>query len=535
MNQKIGPYFGIIVTIMVVVGSITGGVLLLDQQVTSYSDNASLLPVSTPEEQGMDSAKLNQVLNFIKNKNIDSLVVVRNGHVVLEEYTSIDAHLDNTLHGLESKHTLKSCSKSVVASLIGIAIDKGYIESVNQKVVDLFPDRTIDNLSEWKKNLTVEDLLTMRAGYEWWEPSSTSPDHTNPSASPMKMSASSDWTQFMLDQPVEYEPGSVWEYNSGASILLSAIIQQATGMNALDFGNRYLFGPLGITDVLWTKSPDGVCDGGGGLYMTSRDMAKFGILHLNNGSWNGKQIIPAEWVTNSTRSHHYFTAEKYGGYGYQWWTYPRSRIYFASGALGQRIYVIPDYDMVVVFTASILKGANPEAGLLYHILNAAEENTGYSNYGFYFEYPSMLTLKEGGWKYSSNSDDSGQIEADMRNYPSTGISLLWDTVSSSPDLETVLDGYFGDYMAWAGPRYPIYVELKSRGSVMTSMKSDHEMVYQTYGTIEQGFSLKGIVGTWYCEETSRVYITVYWTMVSSISQQGLLAGLQDFLDSLICH
>ncbi|MHA2333637.1 MAG: hypothetical protein ACXAEU_16555 [Candidatus Hodarchaeales archaeon] len=204
--------------------------------------------------------------------------------------------------------------------------------------------------------------------------------------------------------------------------------------------------------------------------------------------------------------------------------------------MGQKIYVIPDQDMVIVFTASILGGgAQPQAGLLYHILSATEQKSVYSNHGFSFDYPSTLILKEGGWKYYSNSNDSGEIEADMRNYPSTGISLLWNTVSSPPDLETVLDTYFDDYMVWAGPRKPIYVELKGRGSVVTSMKGDHEMVYQTYSTIEQGFPLKGMASSWYCEETSRVYIVVYWTMINTISQKGLLAGLQDFLGSFICH
>jgi len=316
---------------------------------------------STPETQGMNSTKLNQMIEFIEEQSfvIDSVVVVRNGYIVLEEYPILDYNQD-------TRHILYSATKSVTSSLIGIAIQEGFIDSVNHKVMDLYPERTVANLDARKQRMTLEHLLTMTTGLEWDEwtyPYMDSQGNADSRNTYIQMIYSGDSIQFVLDRPMVHEPGTIWVYNSGASHLLAAIIRQITGYSTLNFAQEFLFGPLGISEVEWGQDPQGLYFGGHGLYLRPRDMAKFGYLYLNNGMWDDEQIVPAEWVEKSTET--LFMREEYG-YGYQWWTQPSSGIYFASGLYGQKIIVVPDYDIVVVFTATIKRGPNPEFNLLFN-------------------------------------------------------------------------------------------------------------------------------------------------------------------------
>jgi CubicO group peptidase (beta-lactamase class C family) len=168
-----------------------------------------------------------------------------------------------------------------------------------------------------------------------------------------EMMQASDWVQFVLDRPMAEEPGTRWNYNSGASHLLSAIIQETTGMTALEFAQEHLFGPLGISEVVWSGGNQGRNYGASRLQMTPHDMAKFGYLYLNEGLWDGKQIVPTTWVNASTTNHSP-TPQIY--YGYQWWVMPWAGYYSAIGARGQYITVLPELDMVVVFTSDL----NPE-------------------------------------------------------------------------------------------------------------------------------------------------------------------------------
>ncbi len=293
---------------------------------------------STPEEQGMNSTYFDDMKDYISSQNllIDSVVVVRHGYVILEEYSS-PFQQNNT-------HYLASVTKSFCSALIGIAIEEGYIDSVNHNILDFFPNRTIANMSAWKQAITLEHLLTMTSGI----PFSDDVDS-------WQMRDSDDAVQFVLDRSVIFEPGVVWGYCSGGSHLLSAIVNETTGMDTLAFARERLFNPLGISNVYWGRDAKGIPWGHAYLYMRALDMAKFGYLYLHNGMWDGQQIVPAEWVAESTRSATYFGG--FEGYGYQWWTNNQtyrydSYHYEARGALGQRIIVVPDYDMVVVFTAS---------------------------------------------------------------------------------------------------------------------------------------------------------------------------------------
>lgn len=312
----------------------------------------------------MNSTLLNQVMEHIDERGfaIDSVLVVRHGYIVLEEYPS-------PAYNQDMLHELYSVTKSFTSALVGIAIQQDSIKSTDQKVLDFFPGRTIANLDARKQSLTLEHLLTMTAGLEWDEwtyPYMDSQGNTDFRNTYVQMMFSADSVQFVLDQPMANDPGTRWVYNSGASHLLSAIIEQTTKYPTLDFAREFLFGPLGISDVIWTQHHQGPYFGGHGLCLRPRDMAKFGYLYLNDGTWDGEQIVPAEWVATSTETSSF--PWEHTGYGYQWWTLPEIGVYEASGLFGQEILVVPDYDMVVVFTANIRQGPNPELGILQRFI-----------------------------------------------------------------------------------------------------------------------------------------------------------------------
>ena len=295
-------------------------------------------PVSAPEAQGMDSDDLADMLAVIDEDNlaIDAVLVVRHGHLVAEAYTQP--------HQVEDRHKLFSCTKSVVSALVGIAIEQGYIEGVDQPLLSLFPGRAAANLDARKRSMTLGHVLMMATGldcqdsylYRW--------------KGLREMGRSDDWVQYMLDLPMVDEPGSRFEYCNGASYLLSAIVQEATGLSARAYAEQHLFEPLGIDDLRWPSSPEGVTIGWSDLYLRPRDMAKIGYLYLRGGQWDGAQIVPSAWVEASSRKH--LPATLQDGYGYQWWVRDDG-IYMALGYGGQFIYVVPDEDMVVVFASAL--------------------------------------------------------------------------------------------------------------------------------------------------------------------------------------
>ncbi|MDH3398071.1 MAG: beta-lactamase family protein [Acidimicrobiia bacterium] len=293
---------------------------------------------AAPEEQGMDSHLLADLFAAIDEESyaIDSVTVIRNGYVVA----------DGVVHpfGKESRHIIHSCTKSIVSALIGIAVEEGYLEGVEQAVLDILPDREIANLDADKEAMTLENVLTMSTGldcrdsylYGWRGLS--------------EMRASDDWVQHMLDLPMVAPPGSLFEYCNGGSFLLSAILQEVTEMKAADFARDRLFGPLGITDFVWPESPQGINIGWGELRMRPHDLAKIGYLYLRDGRWENRQVVPSTWVDASTHSHIGGTLQD--GYGYQWWVRDDG-VYMALGYAGQYLIVVPAHDLVVVFTSDL--------------------------------------------------------------------------------------------------------------------------------------------------------------------------------------
>lgn len=300
---------------------------------------------STPEEQGMDGDKLDDMITFIKENQIPvhSVIVVRHGYIVLDEKFS----------SYQNSEKVASVTKSITSALIGIAIDKGYIGGVDQTVTSLFPDREFANQDTRKQVMTVEDLLTMRSGLDWpagpcwWLEGAECADYTT-----QIMLEDEDSLQFILDQPMAEEPGMNFNYVAGASHLLSAIITEKTGMSALDFAQENLFQPLGIEVTVWPSDGEGLNLGYGDISMSPEDMARFGFLYLNEGQWDGKPIISAEWVRDSQQPHAVTINKIQPNYGYQWWVNPDLGFYNAAGAGGHYIIVLPEQDMVVVFTGN---------------------------------------------------------------------------------------------------------------------------------------------------------------------------------------
>ncbi len=286
----------------------------------------------------MRSEMLAAMMDHIQSQSlhIDSVLIVRNGYMVLDAYFWPFAKGE--------KHIIHSCTKSVVSALIGIAIEKGYIENVNQPIKDLLPEYLLDNLDAPKKTITLENLLMMASGlrcqdsylYGW--------------KGLIEMRYSPDWAQYVLGLPMELPPGEKFEYCNGVSYLLSVIIQNATNMRTLDFARKSLFEPLGIRDIGWDTSPQGVDIGWGQMRLKPHDMAKFGWLFLNKGRWGDKQIVPAKWVALSTRGH--IEARLFDRYGYQWWV-DTAGYYMAVGFKGQRIFVVPEKNLVAVFTGDL--------------------------------------------------------------------------------------------------------------------------------------------------------------------------------------
>jgi CubicO group peptidase (beta-lactamase class C family) len=295
---------------------------------------------SSPEEQGMDSSTITSLLDTLKTYRIPvhSVLIVKNGYLVTEAYFYPYQRND--------RQDIHSCTKSVTSALIGIALNEGRIRSLDEKVLGFFPEYKFENPSPWKNEMTIRDLLSMTAGIEWNEGRYDRNDDST------RMLAGDNAIGYCLNKTMASKPGSVFTYNSGASHTLSAILQKETNRKTIDYAREKLFAPLGIDDIFWATDKQGINFGGGDLLMRPIDMAKFGYLYLRKGDWNGRQIVPASWVEDSTKVHVKEPGFGYS-YGYQWWIPDTNNWFEARGYGGQYIMVIPKYDLVIALTSWI--------------------------------------------------------------------------------------------------------------------------------------------------------------------------------------
>ncbi|KKN45269.1 hypothetical protein LCGC14_0684760 [marine sediment metagenome] len=319
--------------------------------------------VRTPKSQDMNSSVIEEMYDFIYDNQSDfqSVMIVRNGYIIDENFlyyfqrSSSEIFKSQILDAYnqirdDTKHAIWSCTKSVTSLLIGIAIEEGFIDNVDQTFFEIFPDKWKPSYgNETKKTISIEHLLTMTSGLNWSEPDDGFEDWP----------ADGYTLDYILDKPLVHEPGTTFEYSTGHTELLSAIIQKRTGMKTSEFARQYLFEPIGIQASEWEWTEDAwqwgsgalttISHGGFGIYMNPRAMARIGLLALNNGTWDDTQVVPEEWIDISSTSH--VTEGLFAPgteYGYLWWLSPE--YYSASGLFGQRIIVIPEHDIVVVLT-----------------------------------------------------------------------------------------------------------------------------------------------------------------------------------------
>lgn len=315
---------------------------------------------------GMNTERLATLINRIESNvytEVHSVVIVKNDKLVFEEYFSGHDfnYSGNNFHGdyvhfnRDTRHDTHSATKSFTSALVGVAIEKGFIQGVDDKIFDYFPDYSY-LIDQQKEKITIEHLLTMSSGFEWneWDVPISQSNHDI-----VRLIFSSDPVYYVLSKPVVTEPGTAFYYNGGTVDLLGQIVRRASSMNVKNFSYTYLFEPLGITNYNWqTLYPSGITCCHGDIYITPRDMAKFGYLFIKKGMWNGKRIISEEWVNDSFLNHITPPVNWAYGYGYLWWLkryYANGRTYHsfnAEGWGGQQITIIPSENMVVVFTGA---------------------------------------------------------------------------------------------------------------------------------------------------------------------------------------
>jgi len=354
--------------------------LIVSCKLTSPDEGALAPPIPIPEltddgwevaslnSVGMDAAKFNQLLDRLEQigeHRIHSILVVRNGKLVFEKYYpgpkfNLGQYTGATGYDMNDLHVLCSATKSVTSALLGIAIDKGYIQSVEQKVYDFFPEYA-DLLTQApaKGKMTIKHLLTMSSGLTYDDESLPYTDSRNDMH---RFFTSSDPIRFLLAKPLFADPGTVFDYDNCNTNIIGQIISKALSERLDVIAKEYLFDKLGVKRQEWQIVKNNVILSSGDLHLRPRDMAKFGLLFLNNGEWKGEQLISSDWCAISTAA--FLDPNDYNnefqwanGYGYQWWqkaysynskSYPS---FFATGWGGQNIIIIRDLNLVIVTTA----------------------------------------------------------------------------------------------------------------------------------------------------------------------------------------
>jgi CubicO group peptidase (beta-lactamase class C family) len=326
--------------------------------------------LAAPEQEALDPASICAIgprLGALHEADPHGVVVVRHGALVYEAYfpggdlrwpeQHWEEPLESLPHDARTKHDLQSITKSVVALLVGIALDRGLLETIDAPALSFFPEyadlRTAD-----KDRITVRDLLTMTTGLRW--------PYKPYLSMARQMDASPDPYRFVLEQPLVAAPGTNWHYNNGTVELVGALVQKATGRPLDQFAKMALFDPLGIDDWEWGKMASGDPGASWGLRLRPRDLAKIGQLVLDHGAWQGSQFVSSAWIKEMIAPH---IVRPEISYGYLWWLTRQSidgrdiDVVSGSGWGGQCLYVVPSLDLVVVVTAGVYNfaGEGPQS------------------------------------------------------------------------------------------------------------------------------------------------------------------------------
>lgn len=259
-------------------------------------------------------------------------------------------------------HTMQSVTKSVASVVVGIAVSRNEFPDLDTPVLDFFDPERVAHVDERKRRMTIRHLLTMTAGIEWNEDL----PYTHPDNTWSALQEAVDWVRFTIDRPMAHEPGETFQYNSGATLILGHIFNEATGMDLEEYAVEHLFAPLGIEDYYWKRTPAGLVDVQEGLYVSSRDIAKIAYLYLQHGQWEGQQVVSAAWVQDSTAAFVPVTEDGSWEYGYKWWLIHyrhggEDKVAITGLGFGDQIpMLLPDLDMVIVFTGWNTLPGRPE-------------------------------------------------------------------------------------------------------------------------------------------------------------------------------
>ena len=381
------------------------GAALLALSSGAFADTTSFdkWPTAQPEAVGLSKEALSAIHQDIERGRygyIDAFLVARHGKLVFEHYYEHDypsiyrqeaatpgALVVNDPSGPynyfnpwwhpyyrhTTLHSMQSVTKSVVSALVGIAISRGEFPDLDTPVLQFFDEADVDNVDQRKRDMTLRDLLTMSDGLLWNE----NLPYNDPANSFAVMAKAHNWVEYTFDLPMGAEPGTVFNYNSGATLILGHIFRLATGIDIEEYAVEHLFAPLGIDDYYWDRTPYGLTDTQEGLYVSARGLAKIAQLFLQKGRWQNQQVIPASWVEESTAPHYPTGKAGDEAYGYLWWSQPYTfeettlRAYFGKGFGGQRPIFLPELDTVIVLTGWNILPGQP----FFHAMEAIERVT----------------------------------------------------------------------------------------------------------------------------------------------------------------
>ncbi|HXE79704.1 MAG TPA: serine hydrolase [Vicinamibacterales bacterium] len=318
------------------------------------------LAVGAARDAGFNDAAISRLVNRVIDgtyPDVHAMLVYRRGRLVLEEY----------FYGFDRDrpHQMRSLTKSVVSALVGIGIDRGLLDGDRELVLKRLPYKSYAHPDPRKDRLTLRDLLTMRSGLACNDWDDRSPGHEN------NVYRSDDWVKFVLDLPVAADSGTIGRYCSGNVLVAGRILERAAGRSLPDFAQEHLFGPLGFRNVQWNFTLSSSNSTFATLYLRPRDMLKIGVVFLQHGRWAGRQLISRAWVERSTAN---WTTIGDQGYGYYWWhQYANAQLpsgprrvdmIVATGNGGQKIYIVPSLDLIVVMTGGNYNGNSPAMGIM---------------------------------------------------------------------------------------------------------------------------------------------------------------------------